>query len=142
MLLVIIIVLIGYIVWNSRSEAQKRPIVERAEQVSDSLRSISERVPTPFTKNDKKRRDQLTAWLKTHYVEGESTDADVKAFGEWFKGLNERDVTAFLQRMTAVLESLGIKTETLLKDANSAPSDVIRMSILTAWKSSSAKANA
>lgn len=139
MLLVIILLLIGYIIWNSRTAAQKRPIVQRAEQVSDSLRNIGERVPTPFTKRDKKRREQLTAWLRTNYLESDVEDVEAQALAEWLKGLSDREFTAFLQRIITLTESLGVKLDAALKDNSPATNDVLRLGALTAWKSSSIK---
>lgn len=135
MLFVIIVLLIAYIVWNSRTDAQKRPITDKVEQVSGSLRQFAERVPFTGARRNQKRRQQLTAWLHTHYLEAETTDADAQALTEWIKSLSDSDLTSYLQRVTAVTESLGTPLDKALNDANPAHQSVLRLALLTAWKS-------
>lgn len=135
MLLVIIVVLIAYIVWNSRTEEQKRPITDKAEQVSSSLRKFTARLPFTGARRDQKRREQLTAWLHTHYLEAQTTDADAQALTEWLKSLSDSDFTSYVQRVTAVTESLGTPLDKALQDANPAHQAVLRLAMLTSWKS-------
>lgn len=142
MLLVIILVLLGYIIWSSRTEAQKRPLVERAEQVSGSVLSVGKRVAGPFNRRGKKRREQLTSWLNTHYFEQKEADAEVKAMGEWFKGLSEGETNDFLEQVMAIMESLGIKLDAIIKGSATAPDEALRLGLFAAWKSRSAKASA
>jgi hypothetical protein len=135
MLLVIIVVLIAYIVWTSRTEDQKRPITDKAEQVSRSLRKFTDRLPFTGARHNQKRREQLTAWLHTHYLEAQTTDADAQALTEWLKSLNDSDFRSYLQRVTAVTESLGTPLDKALHDANPAHQAVLRLAMLTSWKS-------
>lgn len=142
MLLVIIILLLAYIIWTSRSAAQKRPIIQRAEQVSGSLRSLGERIPTPFGKRDKKRREEITMWLRTNYLESDVEDADVKALAEWLKGLNDQEFAAFTQRIVGLLEALNVKLDSALSDSDPITKEMLRHGALTAWKSAHLKATA
>lgn len=135
MLFVIIVLLIVYIVWTSRTDAQKRPITDKVEQVSGSLRKFAERIPFTGARRNQKHREQLTAWLHTHYLEAETTDADAQALAEWIKSLSESDLTSYLRRVTAVTESLGTSLNKALNDANPAHQSVLRLALLTAWKS-------
>lgn len=135
MLVVIIVLLIAYIVWTSRTDAEIRPITEKAEQVSRSVRKFAERLPFTGARHDRKRREQLTAWLRTHYLDAETTDADAQALTEWMKTLGDSDFAAYLERVTAVTESLGAPLEKALQDSNPAHQAVLRLAMLTAWKS-------
>lgn len=135
MLLVIIVLLIAYIVWNSRTEAQKQPITDKAEQVSRSVRKFTDRLPFSGARQAQKRREQLTAWLNTHYLEAQTTDDDAQALAEWLKTLSESELTSYLQRVTAVTKSLGTPLDKALRDSNPAHQAVLRLAMLTSWKS-------
>jgi hypothetical protein len=135
MLLVIIVLLIAYIVWTSRTEEQKRPLTDKAEQVSHSLRKFTDRLPFSGAKRNQKRREQLTAWLHTHYLEAQTTDADAQALTEWLKTLSNDEFTSYVQRVTAVTESLGTPLDKALHATNPAHQAVLRLAMLTSWKS-------